>query len=194
MYQDINNDGQIDTYDRVKIARGRMPEMMYSFMIDGEWKGLDFSVQFQGAALTDMMIQATWNNGASDQTPLTQPWYANYDNTPLYIMEGSWRPDNTDAEYPRLTIAKLSGGNNAHVSDWWKRNGAYLRLKNVTIGYTLPSKWMNRINIDALRVYVSGHNLFTVNEFKWIDPESVNVVTGIYPQQRTFSFGVDLTF
>lgn len=102
--------------------------------------------------------------------------------------------DNTNAEYPRLSVTKSSAGNNAQVSDFWKRNGAYLRLKNVVLGYTFPKRWMNRIGIDNLRIYFSGNNLLTATEFRWIDPESANVPTGYYPQQRTFTFGVDLSF
>ncbi len=195
-YVDINGDGQITADDQTYIARGAMPELIYSLQLDGDWKGLDFSIQFQGAALTDKMLMGAWTNysGAVDLTPLTVPWYANYDNAPLYLVEGSWRPDNTDAEYPRLSIDKASYTNNAVQSDFWKRNGAYLRLKNVTIGYTFPEKWMRRINVDQLRIYVSGYNLWTLTEFKYIDPESANVITGYYPQQRTVSVGLNLTF
>lgn len=198
-YVDINGDGRINGDDYVKIANGRMPKMMYSLMLDGEWKGLDFSIQFQGGAISDLMIQYMWSAAGTsgtpvaDQTPLTRPFYANYDNSPLYLLEGSWTEENRNAEFPRLSLG-ASGAYNASPSDWWKRNGAYLRLKNVAIGYTLPDQWMSRINIEALRVYVSGNNLLTASEFKWVDPESVNVPTGIYPQQRTFSFGIDLTF
>lgn len=202
-YVDINGDGKITSEDRVKIANGRMPKMMYSLTLDGDWKGLDFSIQFQGAAMTDLMIQNQWKttgeSGAgsvvTDQTPLTRPFYAGVDNSPLYLVEGSWTENNRNAEYPRLSVAgAASGSANAWQSDWWKKNGAYLRLKNVVVGYTLPARWMQKINVDALRIYVSGNNLFTVTEFKWIDPESANVPTGFYPQQRTVSFGVDLSF
>ena len=195
-YVDINGDGQINSEDMVKISRGTMPEMMFSFQFDLDWKGLDFSLQFQGAAICDKMLMGSWSNysGVVDLTPLTVPWYANYDNAPLYLAEGSWRPDNTDAEYPRLSVNKASYSNNALLSDFWKRNGAYLRLKNATIGYTFPAKWTNRVKIDRLRIYASGTNLLTFTEFDYLDPESTNVVTGYYPQQRTISFGIDLSF
>ena len=200
-YVDINGDGQITSQDQVEIARARMPEMMFSLTLDADWKGFDISVQLQGAARTDRMLQEMWYRGftdgtkpVSDMTPLTTPWYGNYDNAPLYLVENSWRPDNTNAEYPRLSVAKQSYANNSVVSDFWKRNGAYLRLKNVTLGYTFPRKWTNKIGIGNLRVYASGYNLLTATEFKYLDPESTNVVTGYYPQQRTFSFGVDVSF
>ncbi len=195
-YVDINGDGQINSEDMVKIARSTMPEMMFSFQFDADYAGFDFSLQFQGAALCDKMLMGSWSNysGVVDLTPLTVPWYANYDNAPLYLVEGSWTPSNTDAEFPRLSVDKSSYANNGLLSDFWKRDGAYLRLKNATIGYTFPAKLLNKINIDRLRVYLTGTNLLTFTQFKYIDPESTNVVTGYYPQQRTFSFGVDLSF
>lgn len=199
-YVDTNGDGQITEQDRVQIGRGRMPEMMYALTLNADWKGFDISVQLQGAARTDLFLQEMWYRGmnntnpVADMTPLTQPFYANYDNSPLYLMENSWRPDNPNAEYPRLSVDKSSALNNAVVSDFWKRNGAYLRLKNVTLGYTFPRRWTNRIGISSLRVYASGYNLLTATEFKYLDPESTNVATGYYPQQRTFSFGVDVSF
>lgn len=99
-----------------------------------------------------------------------------------------------NAEYPRLTVSSVSHSNNAQQSDFWKRNGAYLRLKNVTLGYTLPKAWTNKMGLSNIRVYANGTNLLTFTDFKYIDPESTNVATGYYPQQRTFSFGIDVRF
>lgn len=195
-YVDINGDGQINSEDMVRIARSTMPEMMFSFQFDADYAGFDFSLQFQGAALCDKMLMGAWSNlnGVTDLTPLTVPWYGNYDNAPLYLVEGSWRPDNTDAQFPRLSVDKASYRNNGLQSDFWKCDGAYLRLKNATLGYTLPAKLLNKIKVDRLRIYVTGTNLLTFTDFKYIDPESQNVITGYYPQQRTFSFGVNLSF
>lgn len=195
-YEDVNGDGKIDSDDRVKIARSTRPEMMFAFMADANYKGIDLSIQLQGAALCDKMLQYTWQdlNGATDMSPITKPWYGNWDNAPLYLVENSWRPDNTDAEYPRLTANTVSHQNNAQQSDFWKRNGAYLRVKNITLGYTLPKSWTNKLGVSNVRIYANGTNLLTFTEFKYIDPESTNVATGYYPQQRTFSFGLDVKF
>ena len=113
-YADINGDGKIDSNDRIKISRGIRPEMMFALMADANYKGFDLSVQFQGAALCDKMLQYSWQdlNGATDMTPMTRPWYANWDNAPLYLVENSWRPDHTNAEYPRLTVSSVSHSNN----------------------------------------------------------------------------------
>lgn len=193
-YMDINGDGQINSQDQVKIARNSRPELMFALMADANYKGFDLSIQLQGAALCDKMLQQNWYNlnGVTDQTPLTKPFYAGVDNAPLYLVENSWRPDNINAEYPRLSISP--GTNNAQISDYWKRNGAYLRLKNVVLGYTFPKQWMSKLGVGSLRIYASGQNLLTFTEFKYLDPESANVITGYYPQQRTFSVGVDVSF
>lgn len=178
----------------VQIGRNIRPELMYALQADLNWKGLDFNIQFQGGALCDKMLLGKWANGVTDANPLTRPFYAGYDNAPLYLVENSWRPDNTDAEYPRLSVNGGSYANNYRVSDFWMRDGAYLRLKNVSVGYTLPSKWTRKINIQEIRLSVTGNNLLTFTQFKYLDPESPNAVTGYYPQQRTVTFGLDITF
>ena len=189
MYEDVNGDGKITSADYVKIGHTGMPEIMFSFTADANWRGFDFSMQWQGAAKNDKFLG--WSGG-SDYTPLTRPWYGGTDNSPLFLVENSWRPDNTDAEYPRLTT--LSCGNNAYRSTFWKRNGAYLRLKNVSIGYTIPKRITNKAGIANLRAFVSGMNLLTFTEYKFIDPEINSYAWSFYPQQRTFTFGLDLSF
>lgn len=191
-YVDINGDGKITWDDQVKIARSTLPEMMFALMADASWNNFDVSIQLQGAALSDKMLQGEWNNGVQDQTPLTRPWYGGWDNAPLYLVENSWRPEKPNAEYPRLSTIAVT--NNAYTSDFWKRNGAYLRLKNVTLGYTFPQRWIQKAGLSNLRVFASGYNLLTLTDFKYLDPESQNVIQGYYPQQRTFSFGVDVSF
>ena len=193
-YVDINGDGMINSDDVVQIARNSRPELMYAFQFDMSWKGFDVNLQFQGSALCDKMLLGRWANGVTDANPLTRPFYAGYDNAPLYLVENSWRPDNTDAEYPRLSVNGGSYANNYRVSDFWMRNGAYLRLKNASLGYTIPSKITRKINIQSVRFSVSGSNLLTFTRFKYLDPESPNAVTGYYPQQRTVTFGLDITF
>lgn len=192
MYEDFDGDGKITSNDYVRIARSEYPQMMFSLIGSAQYKGIDFSVQFQGGALCDRMLQAAWKNGVTDSTPFTTPWFGNFDNAPLYLVENSWREDNRNAEYPRLST--LHSNNNANRSDFWKRDGSYLRLKNCTLGYTFPKKWMRKVGIDNLRVFLSGTNLLTFTQFKYLDPESPNAAVGFYPQQRTCSFGIDLSF
>lgn len=191
MYEDLNGDGKIDYRDQTWIGKSIMPEMLFSINAEAQYKGFDFSMQWQGAALCDNMLTGTWDNGHADQTPMTRTFYAN-DNCPVYLVEDSWTPENPNAEFPRLST--LANGNNGVVSSFWKRNGAYIRLKNITLGYTLPKAWLNGANIQNLRVYVAAVNLLTFNEFKYLDPEAPNVLQGYYPQQKTVSVGLNVSF
>ena len=125
---------------------------------------------------------------------MAYPFAAIFSNQNPSFLGNTWTVENPTAEYPRLTVSSVSHSNNAQQSDFWKRNGAYLRLKNVTLGYTLPKAWTNKMGLSNIRVYANGTNLLTFTDFKYIDPESTNVATGYYPQQRTFSFGIDVRF
>jgi TonB-linked SusC/RagA family outer membrane protein len=193
LYDDVNGDGKIDGKDMVRIAGASMPKMMFSFTADLSFKGFDLSAQFQGAALTDKMLCGTWENGANDNTPLTRPFYGNSDNTPLYLIEGSWRPDNPDAKYPRLS-SRPNYGNSGLLSSFWRVDGSYLRLKQLALGYTVPSWFSSGMGLSNLRLYVTGTNLFTFTSFEYLDPESPSVLQGYYPQQRTVSVGLNIAF
>ncbi len=191
-YVDIDGDGRITVDDRVEIARTRHPELVYALNGDLSWKGLDFSFMFQGAALYSQMLQGAWNNGVEDRTPLTKPFYGGGDTPPRYLVEGSWRPDNTDARYPRLCTK--GDGNNAFPSDYWLIKGSYLRLKNITLGYTLPESMLANVGMKNLRLYLAGVNLLTFSPFKYLDPEAPNVLQGYYPQQKSVSIGLEVAF
>lgn len=143
--KDINGDGKI-TYDqdRVPIGRSSTPEMMFGLNIGAEWKGIDFSMLWQGAALFDVNLCGMYANVGYDNTFYTKPFYCD-GNTPYYLVENSWRPDNPDAEYPRLGI--VSRDNGGKMSSWWVENGTYIRLKSMQIGYTLPSQWVTPAGI-----------------------------------------------
>ena len=190
--KDINGDGKI-TYDqdRVPIGRSSTPEMMFGLNIGAEWKGIDFSMLWQGAALFDVNLCGMYANVGYDNTFYTKPFYCD-GNTPYYLVENSWRPDNPDAEYPRLGI--VSRDNGGKMSSWWVENGTYIRLKSMQIGYTLPSQWVTPAGIKKVRFYVSGGNLLTFSHLKHLDPEMPSVNQGYYPQQRTYELGLNVTF
>ena len=103
-----------------------------------------------------------------------------------------WTPDNTNAKYPRI-LDSTEGGFNYAVSDFWKINGGYLRMKNLQIGYKLPSKILAPVGLSYARIYFSASNLFTIDNFiPGYDPETNNAFT--YPLARTFSFGLNVNF
>ena len=192
MYADINGDGKIDSSkDFVKIGRSYTPEMNFSLNMEVAYKNLYLTALWQGAALCSYQLSAAYNSGVFDNTMYTRPFYSS-GNAPYYLVEGAWREDNRDAEYPRLST--VANGNNAWPSSWWVKNGAYLRLKNLQIGYTLPQHLLNKTGIERVNIYIAGTNLLTFSAFKYVDPEMPSVNNGYYPQQRTYSIGVNLSF
>jgi TonB-linked SusC/RagA family outer membrane protein len=194
-YLDRNGDGII-TYeqDRGYVGKSAYPDFVGGLSFYGEWKGLDISFLWQGALGRDVALTGVYPGIGMDNSLFTKTFYHTA-NTPLYLVENSWTPDNPNATFPRLSIAP-PGNNNAYSSTFWYRNGDYLRLKSLQIGYNFPKKWLDYVGVTALRVYVEGQNLLTFSELtKYnIDPEQPGVSNGYYPQQRVFAAGIKLTF
>lgn len=194
-YLDRNGDGQI-TYeqDRGYVGKSAYPDFTGGFKFYGEWKGFDISFLWQGALGRDVALTGIYDGVGMDNSLFTKTFYHS-SNTPLYLVENSWTPDNPNAIFPRLSI-DLPGNNNAYSSDFWYRSGDYIRLKSLQIGYNIPAKVLRPVGIGQLRVYVEGQNLLTFSELtKYnIDPEQPGVSNGYYPQQRVFAGGIKLTF
>lgn len=190
--KDINGDGKITwDQDMVPIGRSNTPEMMFGLNLGAEWKGFDFNMLLQGAALFDVNLCGLYSSGIRDDTFYTRPFYAD-GNTPYYLVEGAWRPDHTDAKYPRLGIESRSNG--GKFSSWWVEDGSYVRLKSIQLRYTIPKKWSKKAGFERIRAYVAGGNLFTLSHLEHMDPEMPSVNQGYYPQQRTYEFGLNVTF
>lgn len=180
-YRDINGDGMIDSYDVAPIGKTRLPEIMYGLTLGGNWKGIDWQLFFQGAAITDLYV-----NGYG---------YWEFTNTGSVMKHhlGRWTPENKEhATYPSLS--PTTSKQNHRLSTFWLKNGNYLRLKNVQIGYTLPSVWTKKAKITSARIYISGTNLLTFAGFKEYDPESNDGGNTSYPQMRNYSVGLNLKF
>jgi|AGTN01.1.fsa_nt_gi TonB-linked outer membrane protein, SusC/RagA family len=194
-YLDRNGDGEI-TYeqDRGYVGKSAYPDFTGGLSFYGEWKGFDISFLWQGALGRDVALTGIYEGVGMDNSLFTKTFYHN-SNTPLYLVENSWTPDNPDAIFPRLSI-DLPGNNNAYSSDFWYRSGDYLRLKSLQIGYNIPTKALKAVGIGQLRLYVEGQNLLTFSELtKYnIDPEQPGVSNGYYPQQKIVAGGIKLTF
>ncbi|MDR0939366.1 MAG: TonB-dependent receptor [Mediterranea sp.] len=193
MYEDVNGDGRITYADAVKIGHSTLPEINYSFNMNLNWKGFYLDALWQGAAIVNYTLLGNYNHNVVDNTVYTRPFYSG-GNAPYYLVEDSWRPDHTNARYPRLST--IHNGNNGVISTWWMMNGNYLRLKNLRVGYAFPYRWLAKtgIGISALRVYVAATNLLTITPFKYVDPEMATINNGYYPQQKNYSVGMNITF
>lgn len=197
-YKDRNGDGKI-TYaqDMGYVGKSAYPKFQTSLNLNGEWKGIDFDILFQAGLGRDVALTgvytASGSEGIMDNTSFTKP-FRHGGNSPVFLVENSWTPENTNAEFPRLSIVNVSS-NNAFASTFWYRNGNYLRLKSFQIGYTIPSTFIYPLGIKKIRFYIEGSNILTFSKLtKYnIDPEQPGVNNGYYPQQRTFSFGLNFT-
>ena len=193
-YKDLNGDGVIDyNQDRAYIGRGQRPQFNGSINLNAEWKGIEFDILFAGAAICDISLMGTWYNWNEDSTIFTRPFKSGA-NAPRYLVENSWTPEHTNAQYPRLSLTPPNS-NNAYNSTFWYRDGKYLRLKSIHLGYSLPKLWISKLRMSKVKVYVEGNNLFTWSGLpQGIDPEWPDVTNGYYPQQRTVMGGIEISF
>lgn len=181
---DINNDGMIDWRDTEIINNGGTPHWMYGVNATLGYKRFDLSLLFQGAANYTVQIQPGNVNIDSERTPYKVVW------------EERWTPENNDknAIIPRQKFGQITNNWN---SDYWNRDASYLRLKNVTLGYTFAPNLLSKICIDQLRIYLTGTNLFTVSKLQsyGLDPESPDATRGwTYPIQKTVTLGLNINF
>ena len=181
-YKDINKDGVINSFDMVPIGYPTTPEIVYGFGASLGYKNIDFSFFFQGSGRSSFYI-----------SPGSIAPFVNNQALLEMIAADYWSEDNNNvnAFWPRLSTYALSN-NNQH-STHWLRNGAFLRLKTVEMGYTLPKKWTNKILIDSARLYLSGSNIFVLSAFKDWDVEMAGNGFG-YPLQRVVNIGLNINF
>lgn len=207
-YKDLNGDGKIVAPsagawgdDDGYFGKSHTPKYTGSLNLNANWNGFDFDMLWAWGldcevALTGLYTQSgAAHSGVQDHTSFTRPFYEG-GNSPIYLVENAWTPENPNAEFPRLEATMSYSNNNGYASSLWYRNGNYLRLKTAQVGYTFPQQWIRKSGITRLRVYAEGYNLLTFSELNKynIDPESPAVNNGYYPQQRTFAVGVNLSF
>ncbi|MEL7585461.1 MAG: TonB-dependent receptor [Prolixibacteraceae bacterium] len=162
-YQDFDGDGKITaSNDRVRLGNS-LPEMAYGGSLWAEWKGFDFNLSLQG--IGHQLAYWSWPG-----TPFNYQAYA----SPLNLIESHWSPTATDAENAKVKYPKLTT-NNANIyakSDFYLFDGAYMRIKNITLGYTLPSEITKKVSVSKLRVYFSANDLPAFSKFPdGYDPE-----------------------
>lgn len=173
---DYNGDGYLSSSDMVRVFKSPTPEIVYGVNLGLSWKGLELNVLFQGQGRAAAYI-APYNYNRS---------YKYY--TDRWISEEL----TPHARYPRAF--SKDDPNNMQDSDFWLRNAWFLRLKNAELSYNLPQSWMEKANMQGVRIFLSGSNLFTFDEIKIFDPECGNSGGMYYPQQKIFNAGVMITF
>ncbi len=185
IWVDRNDDGKIDDKDRTNIGNP-YPTFTAGFSFNAQFKGFDFNMFWYGAFGQDI-----YSGTRRYDLPMS-----NWESSVL----DRWTGEGTSNSQPRVTIADPNQ-NYFRVSDFYVHDGSFLRLKNLTLGYTIPETISQRIKISKLRLYVSSTNLLTITKYTGSDPEigakgslDVGIDRNIYPQARTFIFGLNLSF
>ena len=193
IYKDVNNDGVINSMDERPIGfpEGWAPILSFGGNIGLEWKGIDLNIDFSGGAM----------QGWRQNYELTNA-YHNGGNSPAYLLEDRWhRLDLYDPEsewvpgrYPAIRNGEFAYNNKN--SDFWLHNVHYLRISNLEIGYSLPTWMLKPIHAQKVRIYGSVSNLCSFDNVHQygIDPEITAAAAVVYPQQRTFLVGFNVTF
>ena len=188
-YRDINGDGYLNSDDYVPIGYSNFPEIVYGFSLGGNWKGLDFSILFQGATHVSYEYPRLYKYGFGEMF-----------SAPRTLLD-SWTAEKYAAGeeilFPHLSIGNESQTHNYTSSTFWTRDASYLRLKNVEIGYTFDKKTMRFLRINSARIFVNGNNVLTWSKMiKGVDPEANNPGDNYapYPPTQTFNIGVNLKF
>lgn len=194
-YQDINGDGQIDSQDQIAIGYTNLPEITYGFGGTAQYKNWDFNIFFQGVArtsffLTGSSIRTPFSSGNMERAAINEDIYGNV------WMSTNTPEQNANVTYPRLSMGSGGAGasNNSQASTWWLRDGSFLRLKSVEIGYSLPKSLLQKSFIKSLRFYAAGNNLLQFSPFKLWDPEKGSTDGSGYPLNRMFSIGFNANF
>ena len=192
IFADLNSDGKIDgndrymfnttsNYDPVTGVTTIFPKMQFGLNIGLNYKSFDLTMLLQGQSGAKWAISTGFNSGAGG-------------NGLEYVAKNSYSLDNTNAELPRIAPTGVEASN----SDFYYHDAKWMRLKSLELGYSLPKNILSRVKISALRVYVSGDNLFMLfNNLKKYgagDPEFLSGNGGAYPNMRTLNAGLNLTF
>lgn len=181
-YKDQNGDGVINDNDRI-VMGGNYPSLNYSFSASAQWKGFDLSAMAQGVRGQRFFVSEWGTIPFVQGAPPTTDW------------RDRWTPEHPSTTMPRIYWGWGAPDRVRRASSYYLQDASYLRLKNLTLGYTLPLSLTKRIGVNSVRVYFSGDNLFTATDYRGLDPErasSGNLVQ--YPQNKIYSFGLNVKF
>jgi len=188
-YKDLNGDGVINTYDQTKISNGDVPNLVYGFGFNVNYKKFYLGAFFQGIQGAEDRLSG---DGIIPFNNSTGPERSNL----FAIAESRWTEDNpsNDVFYPRLGYGNSVNTNNAVASTWWIKDLDFIRLKTLDFGYYLPAEKMKSWGVKNARLYVQGVNLFYWSKFKLWDPELNTSNGSSYPNTRTISLGIQANF
>ncbi|GLB49497.1 SusC/RagA family TonB-linked outer membrane protein [Neptunitalea lumnitzerae] len=180
IYEDYNNDGEITADDMVRTDYGNIPRMTFGLVLDADYKNFDLSVVFSGQAQVRQYVLP--------ESGTVGNFYSSW-------ADNRWSPTNPNGSYPRVSeraSSAISGG--LYRNNFWLNNAAFVRLKNIQLGYNVPKKALEKFGVSGLRLYASAFNLFTLTEVKDYDPEGNSESGQFYPQQKIINLGFNVQF
>ena len=195
-FADMNGDGHVDANDRVSLGSPQ-PKFFGGLNFDANYKQWDFNLFFYGVYGNKIM-----NYQESVLESFQKRGSEGVDNVSYQYYQNRWTPDNPSNRYSRATANDDAIGSNV-PSSVWVEDGSYLKLKNITVGYSLPASLVKKATLTRVRIYVSSQNLFTITHYSGLDPEigvqggnptQNGVDTGTYPSSRFFTVGLNVTF
>ncbi|WP_209282341.1 TonB-dependent receptor [Flavobacterium sp. XN-5] len=190
-YKDLNGDGVINSFDRKRgVGNPQNPEIVYGFGLNLEYKGFYASAFFQGVANTSVVL-----GGSTPEGWFPFAWGVDQSNYRTFALD-RWTEENPSQNVlmPRLHKSNTNSANNSVASTWWLKDGSFLRLKNVEVGYNIPKIMLNKVNVQSARIYMMGYNLNVWDKIKYWDPETGNGNGGLnYPLPTTVTLGLEMT-
>jgi TonB-linked SusC/RagA family outer membrane protein len=177
-------DGKIDNNDYTFISDNGIPRINYGLGFNIEWKNFVLDAHFQGVGAYDRLVSTKGDNSVFQVGE--KPYFE------LWTGDNVWTPENPDAKYPRVSGEWMQPEYGGGHSTFWLRNGAYMRLKNLNIAYTLPRHWLTSIGVNRVQLFINGTNLFSLSAFDEHDPEQESLDS--YPLMRTFTGGLSVNF
>jgi TonB-linked SusC/RagA family outer membrane protein len=182
IYKDLSGsdkkpDGKIDSYDQTLLSKRASPPVRYGLNLGSSWKSFSLELMFAGQA-------------GNKKFPDGMNGWVEWNRVPSMWLD-HWSPETPNASLPN---PKSAFGPNTYntTSDFWMKDGGFVRLKYLSAAYALPSQWMTKVGLSAVKLVFSGTNLFYLSKFKYFDPEIGSM--GAYPNMKTYNFGLDVTF
>jgi TonB-linked SusC/RagA family outer membrane protein len=195
-FADVNGDGQVTASDRTNLG-SPIPKFYGGLNLDASYKAFDINAYFYGTYGNKI-----YNYQERSLESFQAPGFVGVENVGLNYYLNHWTPSNPSDRYARVTYNDDVSGNNV-ASSAYVENGSYLRLRNVTVGYTLPVELVKKISVSRIRIYFSTQNLFTITKYSGLDPEigiqngsatASGIDQGTYPSSKFYTLGLNVTF
>ena len=185
IYEDTNGDGKLDSNDRIYTKHTDVPAITYNINLGATWKGFDLSMTWQGVgSVSHIFNREVLGEFSGDASHPSTMW------------KDSWTENNHNAKMPRVFETGNSPSDMTRaMSTFWLWNTAYLRLKTLQLGYSLPENVLKAIGVERVRIYYAGENLLTFHSLPFnIDPEITSERGSSYPLLRSHAIGINITF